>query len=314
MRWCQAVLRHLVAAWDGNHLHWHEKTDCLERCWLRTIRFFVSLNPTSPINPILTESLYCRFIHRFGVSLAEVHVTVGFGEVGHVEGYLLVYGAVGVEQGVGEEPVVGLAHIEEACRSTVVGALQPGVAQTGVVAGLLEVVDHRFRLAYGYRPVGSAVDYPEGQLAERRAVFLRTAATHSQSRRHFVGICAGEVEGAISAETHSDDIHTGGVAGIVLFRPFQHVVYLLRVPRSAGVLRHHHQSIYLPALHYGVERSVASYPVQVSSAEALSVQEYYHRSLVESVVIFRWGVNPEVVATGYGVFHGAYEVVLGFSL
>ena len=263
---------------------------------------------------IQTESLYSRFIHRFGVSLAEVHVTVGFGEVGHVEGYLLVYGAVGVEQGVGEEPVVGLAHIEEACRSTVVGALQPGVAQTGVVAGLLEVVDHRFRLAYGYRPVGSAVDYPERQFAERCAVFLRTAATHSESRRHFVGICAGEVESAISAETHSDDIHTGGVAGIVLFRPFQHVVYLLRVPRSAGVLRHHHQSVYLPALHYGVERSVASNPVQVSSAEALSVQEYYHRSLVESVVIFRWGVNPEVVATGYGVFHGAYEVVLGFSL
>lgn len=83
----------------------------------------VLLNSTSPINPIQTESLYSRFIHRFGVSLAEVHVTVGFGEVGHVEGYLLVYGAVGVEQGVGEEPVVGLAHIEEACRSTVVGAL-----------------------------------------------------------------------------------------------------------------------------------------------------------------------------------------------
>lgn len=102
----------------------------------------VLLNSTSPISPILTESLYSRFIHRFGVSLAEVHVTVGFGEVGHVEGYLLVYWAVGVEQGVGEEPVVGLAHIEEACRSTVVGALQPGVAQTGVVAGLLEVVDH----------------------------------------------------------------------------------------------------------------------------------------------------------------------------
>ena len=103
---------------------------------------FVWLNSTSPINPILTESLYSRFIHRFGVSLAEVHVAVGFGEVRHVEGYLLVYGAVWVEQGVGEEPVVGLAHIEEACRSTVVGALQPGVAQTGVVAGLLEVVDH----------------------------------------------------------------------------------------------------------------------------------------------------------------------------
>ena len=37
---CQTVLRHLAAAWDGNHLHWHEKTDCQERCWLRTIRFF----------------------------------------------------------------------------------------------------------------------------------------------------------------------------------------------------------------------------------------------------------------------------------
>lgn len=40
VRWCQTVLRHLVAAWGGNHLRWHEKTDCLERCWLRTIRFF----------------------------------------------------------------------------------------------------------------------------------------------------------------------------------------------------------------------------------------------------------------------------------
>lgn len=215
---------------------------------------------------------------------------------------------------MGEEPVVGLTHIEEACRSTMVGALQPGVAQTGVVAGLLEVVDHRFRLAYRYRPVGSAVDYPERQLAERRAIFLRASATHGESRCHFVGICAGKVESAISAEAHSDNIHTGGVAGIVLLRPLQHVVYLLRVPRSARVLRHHHQSVYLPALHYGVERSVASYPVEVSAAEALSVEEDDDRSLVQRVVVFRWGVNPEVVSIGYGVFHGAYEVVLGFSL
>ena len=209
-----------------------------------------------------------------------------------------VDGTVGVTQGMGEEPVVGLGDVEVTGRGAVVFAFEPVVAETAVNMVLLHSLNDALRFFDADGAVGCAVDYPEGEFAEGVEVLHGGTAAECHRCCDFLRIAAGEVEGAITSETHSEHIDAIAVEGVVLFHPFEDVVYLHGTPGSTHVMGCDDDGMYLESVFRGVDGSVFQCTVHAASAEACAVEEDDEWSVLFGLVVVFGQLYPEAVAFG----------------
>ena len=179
---------------------------------------------------------------------------------------VFVYRTVGVVEAVAKQPVVGLGDVECACQAAVAHAGELGETQAGTVAALGHGVDDLFGLRHRHGAVGSAVQYPKGKVVKSAVRLGVAAAAERHCRGDAVGIGGGIVDGAVASEAHADDVETVGVARVVVEDPVYHVVYSLRIPGSAGILRGDDDGVDLASHFQGVEGSIAPHPFEVVSA------------------------------------------------
>lgn len=206
--------------------------------------------------------------------------------------------AVGVTQGMGEEPVVGLGDIEVTGRGAVVFAFEPVVAEAGVNMVLLHSLNDTLRFFDADGAVGCAVDYPKGKASEGVEVFHCGTAAERHGCCYFLRIAAGEVEGAVASEAHSEHIDAVAVEGVVLFHPFEDVVYLHWTPRTAHVVGCYDDGMYLESVFRGVDGAVFQGAVHAASAEACTMKEDDEWGVLTGLVVVFGQLNPEAVAFG----------------
>ena len=139
------------------------------------------------------------------------------------------------------------------------------------------------------------MDNPQGQLTQSTIVFQRTASTKGDGGSYLVRVCPCEVEGAIAAKAHAQHIDPRMVELIVLLHPFQNLIELMRVPPSSRVLRSDNQGGNHESHLSGIDRAVAQYPVEVTSAETGAMKEEDKRGGLLGVVIFLRGIYPEII-------------------
>ena len=107
---------------------------------------------------------------------------------------------------------------------------------------------------------------PQRYASEPAEVFERAAPAQGHGCGHTVGVSAGEVERAVSAEAHANNINTRGVYVVARLHPVEHARNLVGTPCSAGVLRGNHHARIVAAFGYGVQQAVAAHPLHVVAA------------------------------------------------
>ena len=226
------------------------------------------------------------------------------GEVFFLDIHFTVNGPPRVVEGVTEKPFIGLRRIEITGQGTVGGPWQPVVTEAAGNAQTLHTLDDFLRFAHGDSTVGCAVSYPEGQLTQLTVVFQGASSAKCDGSSNLLRIGACEVKCAIASETHSQDIDTALVVGIVLVHPFQDVVQLMGIPGSAWVLGCYDKCRNVHTHLDGIDTAVAQHAVEVASAEAGSVEEDdERRGFLREIIVFG-SIDPEVVTTLDDTFFG----------
>lgn len=116
-----------------------------------------------------------------------------------------------------------------------------------------------------------------------------------------VGIGGREIQCAVTAHAHPNDIKTVHVDRITPFDPAIYVHHLLWFPPIVG-LRCNHDGINLPTSSQGIDAAIVAYFRKVFPAEAFAMQEHDEGLALRFEVVGQ--VKPKIVAVLDGVAAG----------
>ena len=149
---------------------------------------------------------------------------------------------------MGEEPLVGLWKVEDACKTSMTGTLETSPYQTAALATRAHGIYNLLRSTHTYGAVGSAVQNPQRQLVKTTVIPNGATAAECHGGSKTVGIGACQIDGAETTQAHTYNIYAVGIDSIAAFSPLDEAHHLLRTPSAARILRGKHDSIELETM------------------------------------------------------------------